>query len=75
MTKKAIISFDSGNKAVQKIITEAIYNSALERIEELLPQVSDKTAKSDRNAIELKTMSDIVIEYEEFQFPIGNPSL
>lgn len=61
--------------AMEKTITEAIYNTALERIEELLPMVSDETAIYDRKAIELKIMSDIVIEYEESHFPIGNPSL
>ena len=37
--------------------------------------VSDETAIYDSKAIELKIMSDIVIEYEEAQFPICNPSL
>ena len=60
---------------MEKTITEAIYNTALERIEELLPLVSDETATSDPKAIELKKMSDIVFEYEESQFPIGTPSL
>lgn len=60
---------------MEKTIKEAIYNTALERIEELLPMVSDETAIYDRKAIELKIMSDIVIEYEETHFPIGNPSL
>ena len=48
---------------------------ALLRIEELLPFVIDETPIHDRKAIELKIMSDIVIEYEESHFPIGNPSL
>jgi len=56
-------------------ITEAIYETALARIEELLPMVTDDTPKYDQKAIELKIMSDIVIEYEECHFPIGNPSL
>jgi len=58
-----------------KIITDAVYNTALLRIEELLPFVTDETPIHDRKAIELKIMSDIVIEYEENHFPIGNPSL
>jgi hypothetical protein len=41
------------------------YKTALARIEELLPLVTDETSKEDRRAIELKIMSDIVIEYEE----------
>ena len=57
------------------IITDAVYKTALERIEELLPMVTDETPIYDRKAIELKIMSDIVIDYEELNFPIGNPSL
>ena len=50
-------------------ITETIYNAALERIEELLPMVNDETSPSNRYAVELKIMSDIVIEYETEHFP------
>ena len=60
---------------MEQIITEEVYKTALERIEELLPTISDATPTYDRKAIELKIMSDIVIEYEECHFPIGNPSL
>jgi len=60
---------------MEKIITDAVYNTALLRIEELLPFVTDETPINDCKAIELKIMSDIVIEYEENHFPIGNPSL
>jgi HTH-type transcriptional regulator/antitoxin HigA len=60
---------------MERIITDAVYKTALERIEELLPLVTDDTTIYDRKAIELKIMSDIVIEYEECHFPIGNPSL
>jgi len=51
-------------------ITEAVYKTALARIEELLPFVTDDTPTSDRRAIELKKMSDIVVEYEEHHFPV-----
>ena len=40
------------------------------RIEELLPLVSDDTPANDRNAIELRMMSDVVIDYEKEHFPI-----
>ena len=60
---------------MERIINEAVYKTALERIEELLPMVTDDTPIYDRKTIELKIMSDIVIEYEEIHFPIGNPSL
>ena len=56
-------------------ITEAVYETALARIEELLPCVTETTPAADHKAIELKIMSDIVIEYEECHFPIGMPSL
>ena len=60
---------------MERTINEAVYNTALERIEELLHIVTDETPVYDRKAIELKIMSDIVIEYEASHFPIGNPSL
>ncbi len=56
-------------------ITENIYNAALARLEELLPIVNDETSPTNRYAVELKIMSDIVIEYETEYFPIKNPSL
>jgi hypothetical protein len=51
-------------------ITENIYNAALARIEELLPLVNDDTSPANRYAVELKIMSDIVIEHETAHFPI-----
>ncbi len=60
---------------MEKTITETIYKTALLRIEGLLPLVSDETAIYERKAIELKIMSEIVIEYEESQFPISIPLL
>lgn len=56
-------------------ITAAVYETALARIEELLPYVTDNTPSNDHRAIELKIMSDIVIEYEKTYFPIGMPKL
>jgi len=56
-------------------ITKAVYETALARIEELLPYVTDNTSTTDHKAIELKIMSDIVIDYEECHFPVGMPSL
>jgi HTH-type transcriptional regulator / antitoxin HigA len=60
---------------MERTIDETVYKTALERIEELLPMVTDETLVYDRRAIELKIMSDIVIEYEEKYFPIDRPSL
>lgn len=56
-------------------ITEAVYETALARIEELLPYVTDNTPITNHKAIELKIMSDIVMEYEECYFPIPIPTL
>ena len=60
---------------MERPIDEAVYRIALERIEELLPMVSDETPTYDQKAIELKIMSDIVIEYEDAHYPMWNPSL
>ncbi|KAF0239327.1 MAG: hypothetical protein FD181_307 [Prolixibacteraceae bacterium] len=56
-------------------ITDAVYKTALARIEELLPLVTDDTPSDGGRAIKLKINSDIVIEYEEHHFQIGNPSI
>lgn len=51
-------------------INESLYEMALQRIEELLPEVREDTPTYNAKAVELKLMSDIVIEYEEKHFPI-----
>lgn len=56
-------------------ITAQQYEFALSRIEELLPVVNEQTSVSDRNAVELALLSEIVIEYETVNFPIENPSI
>ena len=56
-------------------ITRQQYEFALARIEELLPIVDDQTAVTDRNAVELILLSDIVIEYESIHFPIDKPTI
>ncbi len=55
--------------------TEEQYQFALNRIEELLPVVTDETPKTDKNAIELAIMSDIVIAYEEEHYPLESLSV
>ena len=52
-------------------ITEQQYESALRRIKELLPLISDNTPSTDANAVELIEVSEIVREYEQKHFPIG----
>ena len=56
-------------------ISKEQYEFALNRIDELLPLVTDATPANDRNAIELTLMSDIVESYEKKHFPIGKPSV
>ena len=57
-----------------KNITKYQYEFALARIEEVLPLVDDNTPANDRNAVELSVVSDIVIEYENWHFPIFSES-
>ena len=56
-------------------ITAQQYEFALSRIEELLPVVNEQTSVSDRNAVELALLSEIVIEYETVNFLIEKPSI
>ena len=51
------------------------YEYALNRIEELLPLVTDETPASDRNAIELAIVSDVVETYEKLHYPIAKPTI
>jgi len=57
-----------------KTITEKQYEYARQRIEELLPIV-DGYDPSDKKAMELSLLSDIVIEYEKEHYPIEKPSV
>lgn len=52
-------------------ITEAMYEFALARIEELLPITPDCAPEENRNAAELDIVSSIVEEYETIHYPIG----
>ncbi|MCR5315449.1 MAG: helix-turn-helix transcriptional regulator [Bacteroidaceae bacterium] len=56
-------------------ITKEQYEFALARVEELLPMVDDNTPANARSAVELTTMSDIIIEYEKEHYPIGKPTV
>lgn len=51
------------------------YEYALNRIEELLPLVTDETSPNDKNAIELTIVSDIVEAYEKIHYPIESPTI
>ena|SRR5665811_147332 len=58
-----------------KIKNEVQYEKAIERIEELLPKVDNKTPENDKNFVELDLLSDLVAEYEEEYYPIAKPTL
>jgi HTH-type transcriptional regulator/antitoxin HigA len=58
-----------------EIKDENQYEVLLERIEELLPLVNNDTPATDRNLVELDIISDLVIEYEEKQYPVEMPTL
>ena len=56
-------------------ITKDQYEFALNRIEELLPLVTDETPANDKNAVELTLVSDVVEAYEKKYYPISKPSI
>jgi HTH-type transcriptional regulator/antitoxin HigA len=56
-------------------ITKEQYEFALARMEELLSLVDDSTPAGDKNALELRLMSDAVIAYERAHFFAGEPSV
>lgn len=58
-----------------KIENEKQYQWAMDKIDELLPQVNEDTPEYDPKYIELNLISDMVAEYEDVHYPIGTPSL
>lgn len=56
-------------------IAKRQYEYALNRIEELLPLVTDETPADDQNAIELAIVSDVVEAYEKVHYPIAKPTI
>ena len=56
-------------------ITKDQYEFALNRIEELLPLVTDETPADDKNAVELTLVSDVVEAYEKEHYPISKPTI
>jgi len=51
------------------------YDWAVKRVEELLPLVNDDTPKNDPNCIELELLSNMVADYSDKHYAIGEPSL
>ena len=58
-----------------KIERESQYEWAGKRVEELLPLVSEETPEDDPSRIELELLSELVSEYSEEHFAIGEPTL
>jgi len=58
-----------------KIENEIQYNWALNRVEELLPMVNDNTPLDNPNSIELELLSNMVADYSDEHFSLGEPSL
>ena len=56
-------------------ITKQQYEYALDRIEELLPLVTDETPASDKNAVELTSVSDVDEAYEQIHDPSAKPTI
>lgn len=58
-----------------KIANEGQYQALMERIEELLPLVTENTPLTDKNLVELEILSNLAADYDEAQYPIKTPSL
>lgn len=58
-----------------KLETEYQYKAAMERIEELLSLVKEDTPRTDKNAVELEILSNLVADYDEEHYPIQAPML
>jgi HTH-type transcriptional regulator/antitoxin HigA len=51
------------------------YEWAVRRVEELLPLVDDATPADDANSIELELLSNLVADYSDEHYALGEPSL
>ena len=58
-----------------KIENKAQYEWAVKRVEELLPLVDDNTPLNDSNSIELELLSNLVADYSEEHYALGEPAL
>ena len=59
-----------------QIKTEAQYNAALARIEELLPLTwGDDVPEDSPENLELALLTDLVADYEDVHYPVCTPSL
>lgn len=58
-----------------KITSKEQYQWALSKVEELLPLVNEDTPESDPNRIELELLSNLVADFSDENFSIGEPTL
>ena len=58
-----------------EIENEIQYSWALNRVEKLLPLVDDNTPLDDPNSIELELLSNMVADYSDKHYSLGEPSL
>lgn len=58
-----------------KIENRAQYDWAIKRVEELMPLVDDNTPLDNPNSIELELLSNLVADYSDVHFSLGEPSL
>jgi len=58
-----------------KIENMSQYNWAVNRVEELLPLVDDNTPLDDPNLIELELLSNLVADYSDTHFAVGEPGI
>lgn len=58
-----------------KIENESQYDWAVARVEALLPLVNDDTPETDPNYIELVLLSNLVADYSDAHYAVGEPTL
>ena len=58
-----------------KIDNEPQYEWAVARVEQLLPLVNDETPETDPHYIELVLLSNLVADYSEEHYSVGEPTL
>lgn len=58
-----------------KIENEIQYQGILKRVEELMDKLPDTTPADDPEMIELILLGNLVAEYDEIHYPVGEPSL
>ncbi len=58
-----------------RIENEKQYEWAVGRVESLLPLVTDDTPETDANYIELELLSNLVADYSDEHYGVGEPTL